>query len=385
MSSNYFRKSKLTFSDSLNSQRWIFLKKGLDDFRDGFPPSSDNTIVYGTKRTVPIILKNNTLKSFGTAEWKERKKCKTQVCLSKLSPLQQARRNYVAQLLQEVIGVLYPEMHLSGKIGYNDSEQENQPLQMMQGDERSKATDTQIPSLSKESRGKNACIWLTKKKEVAAREKVAKLNDFALIDENIKRATKHFCDWVMSLGGGNCNIDEDTLMNLFSTSCESKVTLPTPFHIGKLRNMQAEQPKSQEVSPLWAAVKSSHRIRHLPCHIKELSQPKQEKIRYGSWYLDPKMWRKWKGSEPLKALETAGNSLGNGKHQFEKMEIAQLHSTLAFNEFLERKGYRKPQFLLKMLAGRNDSGAQEETSKACKLPCPKRHDKTGGDSSRIVE
>ncbi|KFV87672.1 hypothetical protein N308_12753, partial [Struthio camelus australis] len=169
---------------------------------------------------------------------------------------------------------------------------------------------------SKESRGKNACIWLTKKKEVAAREKVAKLNDFALIDENIKRATKHFCDWVMSLGGGNCNIDEDTLMNLFSTSCESKVTLPTPFHIGKLRNMQAEQPKSQEVSPLWAAVKSSHRIRHLPCHIK--------------------------------------------------MEIAQLHSTLAFNEFLERKGYRKPQFLLKMLAGRNDSGAQEETSKACK-------------------
>lgn len=254
-------------------------------------------------------------------------------------------------------------MHLSGKVGYNDDEQKNQPFQEMQEDNQTKATGPQTPLLSKESRGKNTYTWLSKKK-VAVRGNVAKLNDFALLEENIKRVTKHFCDWVSTLGGGNCNIDEDALMNLFSTSCESKATLPTPFHIVQLSNMQAEQPKGQEISPPWAAGRSSHHIRHQPCHVKELSHPKEE-IRYG--HLDPKTWRKQKEDESLKALEAAGNSLVNGKHQFEKeIEISQLHSTHAFKEFLERKGYRKPQFLLKMLAGGDDGGVHEETSKVCK-------------------
>nr|XP_013806953.1 PREDICTED: uncharacterized protein LOC106491809 [Apteryx mantelli mantelli] len=280
----------------------------------------------------------------------------------------------------------------------------------MQEDNQTKATGPQTPLLSKESRGKNTYTWLSKKK-VAVRGNVAKLNDFALLEENIKRVTKHFCDWVSTLGGGNCNIDEDALMNLFSTSCESKATLPTPFHIVQLSNMQAEQPKGQEISPPWAAGRSSHHIRHQPCHVKELSHPKEE-IRYGhldpkTWrkqkedeslkaleaagnslvngkhqfekelshpkeeirygHLDPKTWRKQKEDESLKALEAAGNSLVNGKHQFEKeIEISQLHSTHAFKEFLERKGYRKPQFLLKMLAGGDDGGVHEETSKVCK-------------------
>ncbi|KAM6402443.1 protein FAM47E [Pluvialis apricaria] len=79
------------------------------------------------------------------------------------------------------------------------------------------------------------------------------------------------------------------------------------------------------------------------------------------------MWRKQKANETLKALQVAINSLGNAKNGSEKeMEVTQLHSTQAFKEFLERKGYRKPRFLLKMLAGGNDSRAPEETSKACK-------------------
>ena len=99
MSSKDFRESRLRFSDCLNGQRWIFLKKGLDDFRDGFPPSPDNMIVYGRKRPVSITLQNSTLKSLSTVPRKKRKKwAKMQVCLAKLSPLQQARRDYVAQI-----------------------------------------------------------------------------------------------------------------------------------------------------------------------------------------------------------------------------------------------------------------------------------------------
>ncbi|KFP45967.1 hypothetical protein N323_02547, partial [Cathartes aura] len=168
----------------------------------------------------------------------------------------------------------------------------------------------------KESRGKNPCTWLSKKK-IAAREKEATLTDFVPPEEHVKRVTKHFCDWVMSLGGGNCSIDEDTLMSLLNTSCEREATVPSPFHAVKFNNVEAEQSKSQEISPSQLAVPSSHHLRSLPCQVKE-------------------------------------------------MEVMQLHSTQAFKEFLERKGYRKPGFLLKMLAGGNDSRAPEETSKACK-------------------
>ncbi|KFP96719.1 hypothetical protein N329_06328, partial [Haliaeetus albicilla] len=166
-----------------------------------------------------------------------------------------------------------------------------------------------------ESRGKNQCTQLSKK--VAARGKEAMPTDFIPPDEHVKRVTKHFCDWVMSLGGGNCSIDEDTLVSLLSASCEREATVPSPFHAVKFNTAEAVQSKSQKISPPQLAIRSSHHLRSLSCQVKE-------------------------------------------------MEVIQLHSTQAFKDFLERKGYRKPWFLLKMLAGGNDSRAPEETSKACK-------------------
>ncbi|KGL94490.1 hypothetical protein N301_14245, partial [Charadrius vociferus] len=167
---------------------------------------------------------------------------------------------------------------------------------------------------SKESRGKTPCTRLSKKK-VAGREKEATLTDFVPPDERVKRATTHFCDWLLSLGGGNCNID-DTLMSLVNTGCEREAIVPSPVHAVKcFNNVEAKQSKSQEISTPQLAVRSSQHLRSLPCQAKV-------------------------------------------------MEVTQLHSTQAFKEFLERKGYRKPRFLLKMLAGGNDSRAPEETSKA---------------------
>lgn len=94
--SHNFQESRLEFPNSLNGRHWIFLRKGLDDFRDGFPPSCENMVVYGEKRPVSIILKSSTVKSSYTAPWnKSKKSSKIQVCLSHLSPQQQSRRNYI--------------------------------------------------------------------------------------------------------------------------------------------------------------------------------------------------------------------------------------------------------------------------------------------------
>ncbi|XP_021249895.1 protein FAM47B-like isoform X2 [Numida meleagris] len=71
------RNNKRRFSDSLNSQHWRFLKSGLDDFRSGFPPPSDNIIIRGRKGLSPIILKSRSHSSQQKA-WKTsvKPKCK---------------------------------------------------------------------------------------------------------------------------------------------------------------------------------------------------------------------------------------------------------------------------------------------------------------------
>uniref|UniRef100_A0A8C0GSM4 Uncharacterized protein n=1 Tax=Chelonoidis abingdonii TaxID=106734 RepID=A0A8C0GSM4_CHEAB len=79
-----------------------------------------------------------------------------------------------------------------------------------------------------------------------------------------------------------------------------------------------------------------------------LYQPKWEKIRYGAWYLDPKTWRKQKVNEPLEDPKAAADAIQNLRKRFsekvlQEAEVMQLHGTHAFKEFLERKGYRKPE------------------------------------------
>ncbi|XP_052539214.1 uncharacterized protein LOC128080718 isoform X2 [Tympanuchus pallidicinctus] len=291
--SHNFQESRLEFPNSLNGRHWIFLRKGLDDFRDGFPPSCENMVVYGEKRPVSIILKSSTVKSSYMAPWNKSKKS------SKI------------QLLNEVTGMFNHKILFNSKA---HCEQENQTLQ--EGEDQMEDKQMKVMSCKilacQESQGKKTGASLSKKK-VAAREKEATQGDPAPLDKYVKQITKHFCDWVMSLGGGNWNIDEDALKSLFSISLGREVTLPTPFCAVKLC-VQPEQSKSQEASPPKIAVRSSHQLGCLPCQVKGI-------------------------------------------------EVAQLYSTQAFNEFLERKGYRKPQFLLKMLAERNYSGAQEKMFK----------------------
>lgn len=112
MSCKGFQESRPRFSNLLTGQCWIFLKNGLEDFRNGFPPSPDNMLVNGRKQPVSIILENSTPKSLPRAPWKKRNQCsRAQVCLSKLSLLQQARKDYVAQIeccLSQHPSVCYP-------------------------------------------------------------------------------------------------------------------------------------------------------------------------------------------------------------------------------------------------------------------------------------
>ncbi|KAM6073001.1 uncharacterized protein LJ206_010907 [Theristicus caerulescens] len=47
------RSTKQRFSDSLSGQRWWFLKRSLDDFRNGFPPPCDNIMTHSQRGFSP--------------------------------------------------------------------------------------------------------------------------------------------------------------------------------------------------------------------------------------------------------------------------------------------------------------------------------------------
>ncbi|XP_074848137.1 protein FAM47E-like [Carettochelys insculpta] len=417
MSSKYIQeRNKRKFSDSLNSQRWRFLKAGLDDFRSGFPPPLGNILICGTKGPVPIVLGNHVSDSSLMAQKKGRKKCpKIQVSSSKLSPLQKSRWDHIArteyclsqnplmlyphleesvppELFKEVVAILDPEMRLNGKGGYEGCDQEShnpQKLQPQQEEEdvENKEAQHRLSALSKKSKGKNMQYTSLAKEEVATREKEATLNYVPPLDENIKRVTKEFCDWVASLGGEKYKVDEATILSLFDTGYETQPVLSVPIHVVELHNVPAELRKYVTVSPPLTAVK---RPLHTRCHpdlSKDPSQGKREKIRYGAWYLEPKTWRKQRANEPLQDPNAAVDFFQNLRNQFSEKdtEFMQLHGTCAFQEFLERKGYRKPAFLLRMLAAGDPKGAQELTSQGYKKESLKRPEGIReGSSSTIV-
>ncbi|KAM9142462.1 protein FAM47E-like isoform 2-T3 [Pangshura tecta] len=414
MPPKYFQEhNKRKFSDSLNSQRWRFLKSGLDDFRNGFPPPSDNIIICGTKGPVPIVLRNRASDASRMAQQKGRKKCtKTQVSPSKLSPLQKARRDHIAQtehclsqhplalyshleesippeLFKEVVGILDPEMRLNSEGGYEDCDLgSHTPQQGLYQPEDGKSKEAcPRPSPLKESKGKNLQYTYLSKKEVAAREKEASLSYVSPLDENVRRVTKEFCDWVDSLGGEKYKVDEATILSLFDTGYETKPVLSVPIHVVELNNVPAELRKYMGVSPPPTTVKRPLQNRCRPCLAKDPSQPKWEKIRYGAWYLEPKTWRKQRANEPLEDPNTTVDAVQNLRNQFseKEAELMQLHGTHAFKEFLERKGYRKPEFLLQMLAAGDANGGQEWTSKDYRKESLKRPEGIReGSSSTIV-
>ncbi|XP_014381297.2 protein FAM47E [Alligator sinensis] len=353
--------NKLKFSDSLNSQHWRFLKSGLDDFRNGFPPPSDNIIIRGTKGPFPVILHKDTPQASSMAQQKARKPFNKHPC--KLNPLQKYRRDYVAQaehcssqdplvlyphlkgsvspkIFQEVVAVLDPKMCLSFEPGYRDHGQESHGLQkekspLKDGQRKETIPAPKSSAPSKESKDKNPYIWFSKKK-TTARENAARLQYVPPLDENVKQVTKEFCDWASSLGGDKHSIEEDTLTSLFDTGYETHPMISVPIQVVEINNVPPELKRCLGVSSSWTAVKSP---------LKDSYQPKFEKIKYGAWYLNPKTWKKQKANEPLMDPKATIDNFQQLRKQFceKEAEVMQLHGTHAFKEFLERKGYRKPE------------------------------------------
>ncbi|XP_072263201.1 protein FAM47E [Pyxicephalus adspersus] len=388
---------KLNLSGALNCHQWRFLPKGVDDFRDGYPASSDTTNVPSTGVHLPILQDSvHTLKPVK----KPKRFTVQQSCYSKLLPLQQQRREYIAeieygltqhplalyphledgippQLFEDIVEILDPEMRLKSPSGSDDAIPEDQeedvitPAKELQETQsvKSREASTRLSTMSEQSRVKNPYTWIAKQEEPVKEEKRSKIPKplAPALDESVKQVTKDFCDWVTSLARETCSVNEATIFSLFASGYDTKPTLSIPIHVVELNNVPAELRMSVGVSPQQDITKSLSMEQ-----FKEvMHSPGWVKSRYGAWYLDPKTWKKQKANEPLK--DPAMENMEKGIHSKTKLsqkdeELLQLHGTSAFKEFIEKKGYRKPEFLNKILCKKDPVSLETAIPKESRVP-----------------
>ncbi|XP_063775792.1 protein FAM47E [Pseudophryne corroboree] len=391
---------KLNLSGALNSCHWKFLPRGADDFRDGYPSSSDTSSISSTKGHAPVL--QNITRDPEPAQKPRKRFTKQQSCYSKLLPLQQARQEYIAEieygltqhplvlyphleeclppdLFEQIVDLLDPEMRLKSASGCYEAipeEQEEESSipptdQQEWQSEKSRHTSTRQSAMSEQSRLKNPYTWLSKQEETVQEEKKSKITHpfTPAPNERVKHVTKEFCDWVNSLGGEPCNINESTIFSLFASGFDTKPPLSVPIHVVELNNVPAELKMYVGNSPQEHSAKTSP-SRNVQLQSKEPTYfPSWVKTRYGAWYLEPNTWKKHKVNEPL--TDPAVEKTIRGMHSTHRLsqkdeDLMQLHGTVAFKDFIEMKGYRKPHFINKIFPRKDAVPSESPIPTGCR-------------------
>ncbi|XP_060606139.1 protein FAM47E-like isoform X2 [Ruditapes philippinarum] len=370
---------------NLVGKNWLFLKDGLDDFRDGLPPPVEGDITLKSTKGPGPTIKNSSENLSDVKQPAVRKRFnKHQICYSRLTPLQQQRREHINQieygltqhplalyphleesvnpeLFEDIMNILDPEMNLiddeEGSLAEED-EDENEDRVSADSDRqqtgdisRDEDTKTELRE-TEEGVVRNPYKWISKKEEQEKKNKKKageKPTDTSQ-EEHIKKVTKEFCDWVASLGGQSNNIEESTITSLFASGYETKPALSVPIHVVELTNVPPELRMSATVP------QQSQQNKNLPQEeMKKTNwqysgqyEPSWVKFKYGAWYLDPKSWQKRDADEPLmdpKELKDKEMSEAKKMSKGLNNELATMHGVSLFKEFVDKKSRRKPEFL----------------------------------------
>ncbi|XP_069781591.1 protein FAM47E isoform X3 [Narcine bancroftii] len=365
------KKNPKLMSDALNGHRWRFLKSGLDDFRDGYPPQSqeDLAIVQSQKGAGLSPLLVNVTETFKPAQHVSKRLTKSQICYSKALPLQQAKRKQIdeieyglsqhplalyphleegmaPELFEKIVAILDPEMLLTEEEAKVAPMQPVEVKELLHKPQKRKEMHRQkFSESSEETKPRNPYKWILTRGVQKEDNKAKPKRDTSAQDKEIEQVTKAFCDWVASLGGENNNIEEATIMSLFASNYESHSALPIPIQVMELIDIPPELRKTVGTPPPPPSAEVSNTIG------VETLQQNGCKFKYGAWYLDPKTWVKRKAHEPLvdPNFEPEADKSYLAEEANEKdEEMRRLHAILSFRKFIEDKGCRKPEFMKKL-------------------------------------
>ncbi|XP_008063646.1 protein FAM47E-like, partial [Carlito syrichta] len=169
------------------------------------------------------------------------------------------------------------------------------------------------------------------------------LEDGPFLQENVRKAVSDFCNWVATLGISS--LDEELVLKQFDINDQSK---PRSNVLRSLRLDQVPQELKYSVGP--SALQKPEFFRkpdydRKPQKPQNPDKPKGVKMRYGAWYLDTKLWKKQSTDDLLVDPKVSCNTQEeNFQEELQKQEefLADLHGTVAFKDFILRRGYRMP-------------------------------------------
>ncbi|KAJ8300577.1 hypothetical protein KUTeg_022096 [Tegillarca granosa] len=188
-------------SRSLVGKNWIFMRDGLDDFRDGLPPLVEGDIfIKGQKGPGPNV-KGSSENVQSVKQPAVRKRfTKYQTCYSRLTPLQQQRRDHIEeieyglaqhplalyphlnesvdpQLFEDIVDILDPEMNFDEE-GSLAEEEEDEEVSDNFDDEKDSQREDSKSDVDKDTQGseepaplRNFYRWLPRKDEKDPKDK----------------------------------------------------------------------------------------------------------------------------------------------------------------------------------------------------------------------
>ncbi|XP_047422111.1 protein FAM47E isoform X2 [Sciurus carolinensis] len=363
------------FPSSLNSQRWVFVREGLDDFRKGCPPR-EGLIAPGPKEAFPPMIYHGVLPP--PSRKRQNELPKEAALLSRLSWAQRARKAFVedlearlalhplalhphleeampAQLLLQVLEVLDPERKLEDTWAYcqDPKKRTKEPTKHF----KKRSTQVRL-GLPKKTPVSHSNQWLYEKKP----SKMDVLHEDGLLHENIRKEVSDFCNWATTLGSSN--IEEEFILKQFDVGYQSKPTCDV-LHVMRLNQIPLELKKSVEINKLQEA-DFFQKLDHERKHWKPQNpyKPKQVKMRYGAWYLNTNLWKKQRADEPLVDPKVSCKSWDeNFKKKVQEQEelLADLHGIDTFKDFILSRGYRMPRCLEKMYIGKKSKCVHNKT------------------------
>ncbi|KFO28234.1 protein FAM47A [Fukomys damarensis] len=346
-------KNKLLQSPaSLEGQRWVFVREDLDDFRKGCP-SSEGLITRGTKENfLPMVI--HRVSQPGTKNsWR---KPPNVSLYSTLSSAQVARKTFMhdvetclaqnssalystleevvpADLLLKALNVLDPDRKLEDTWDYCEGHRERTKKPTEFSKQSSPKGFPKFPKISQPRRY-----------SLLQGDKLSKLYLLSSLQRNyMPQGIRDFCRWIINLG--DFGIREDFLLKLFDIGFEFKPTYDEN-QMKKINLFPSELKYCKGLKKLQEMIFSIQEFdfeRKLK-KLKNPRQPKHEKIRYGAWYLKPKLWKKLINDEPL----IDPKILSEAQREPPPDIIEELYGTIAFKDFIVSKGYSMPGILEKL-------------------------------------
>ncbi|CAK6450550.1 unnamed protein product [Pipistrellus nathusii] len=167
--------------------------------------------------------------------------------------------------------------------------------------------------------------------------------------QSTRKVVHEFCKWIDDTFG-DIGIDEEAIMKKFEIDFEGPLTHAT-VKIKKISHLPLNIRPSKQLDGLKQR-KFSLQEDNWERKLRKPHDPyksKWEKIRYGAWYLDPKLWKKLVNDAPLSDPKVVRDrDYWNYRRHLEPDIIDELYGPIAFKDFVVSKGYSMPSVIEKM-------------------------------------